>query len=535
MANLDLSKYGITGVTEIVHNPSYDVLFAEETKPGLEGFEKGQVTNMGAVNVMTGVYTGRSPKDKFFVKDETSENTVWCTSEEYKNDNKPVDAKCWAAVKDLATKELSNKRLFVVDAFCGANENSRLKLRFIMEVAWQAHFVTNMFIRPTAEELANFGEPDFVIMNASKAKVENYKELGLNSETAVVFNLTEKIQVILNTWYGGEMKKGMFSYMNYLLPLNGMASMHCSANTDKEGKSSAIFFGLSGTGKTTLSTDPKRLLIGDDEHGWDDEGVFNFEGGCYAKVINLDKESEPDIWNAIKRDALLENCTVNAEGEINFADKSVTENTRVSYPIYHIENIVKPVSKGPHAKQVIFLSADAFGVLPPVSILNAEQTKYYFLSGFTAKLAGTERGITEPTPTFSACFGAAFLSLHPTKYGEELVKKMEKTGAKAYLVNTGWNGTGKRISIKDTRGIIDAILDGSIDKAPTKVMPYFDFVVPTELPGVDPKILDPRDTYECACQWEEKAKDLAGRFIKNFAKFTGNEAGKALVAAGPKL
>ena len=535
MANLDLSKYGITGVTEIVHNPSYDVLFAEETKPGLEGFEKGQVTNMGAVNVMTGVYTGRSPKDKFFVKDEISENTVWWTSEEYKNDNKPVDAKCWAAVKDLATKELSNKRLFVVDAFCGANENSRLKLRFIMEVAWQAHFVTNMFIRPTAEELANFGEPDFVIMNASKAKVENYKELGLNSETAVVFNLTEKIQVILNTWYGGEMKKGMFSYMNYLLPLNGMASMHCSANTDKEGKSSAIFFGLSGTGKTTLSTDPKRLLIGDDEHGWDDEGVFNFEGGCYAKVINLDKESEPDIWNAIKRDALLENCTVNAEGEINFADKSVTENTRVSYPIYHIENIVKPVSKGPHAKQVIFLSADAFGVLPPVSILNPAQTQYYFLSGFTAKLAGTERGITEPTPTFSACFGAAFLSLHPTKYGEELVKKMEKTGAKAYLVNTGWNGTGKRISIKDTRGIIDAILDGSIDKAPTKVMPYFDFVVPTELPGVDPKILDPRDTYECACQWEEKAKDLAGRFIKNFAKFTGNEAGKALVAAGPKL
>ena len=535
MANLDLSKYGIMGVTEIIHNPSYDVLFAEETKPGLEGFEKGQVTELGAVNVMTGVYTGRSPKDKFFVMDETSKNTVWWTSEEYKNDNKPVDEKCWKACKELATKELSNKRLFVVDAFCGANENSRLKLRFIMEVAWQAHFVTNMFIRPTAEELANFGEPDFVIMNASKAKVENYKELGLNSETAVVFNLTEKIQVILNTWYGGEMKKGMFSYMNYLLPLNGMASMHCSANTDKEGKSSAIFFGLSGTGKTTLSTDPKRLLIGDDEHGWDDEGVFNFEGGCYAKVINLDKESEPDIWNAIKRDALLENCTVNAEGEINFADKSVTENTRVSYPIYHIENIVKPVSKGPHAKQVIFLSADAFGVLPPVSILNAEQTKYYFLSGFTAKLAGTERGITEPTPTFSACFGAAFLSLHPTKYGEELVKKMEKTGAKAYLVNTGWNGTGKRISIKDTRGIIDAILDGSIDKAPTKVMPYFDFVVPTELPGVDPKILDPRDTYECACQWEEKAKDLAGRFIKNFAKFTGNEAGKALVAAGPKL
>ena len=534
MANLDLTKYGITGTVEIVHNPSYDVLFAEETKAGLEGYEKGQVTELGAVNVMTGIYTGRSPKDKFLVKDATSENTVWWTSEEYKNDNKPVTTETWNALKALAAKELSNKKLYVVDGYCGANEATRLKVRFIMEVAWQAHFVTNMFIRPSKEELESF-EPDFVVYNASKAKVENYKELGLNSETAVVFNLTTKEQVILNTWYGGEMKKGMFSMMNYFNPLRGIASMHCSANTDKEGKSSAIFFGLSGTGKTTLSTDPKRLLIGDDEHGWDNEGVFNYEGGCYAKVINLDKESEPDIYNAIKRDALLENVTVDANGKINFADKSVTENTRVSYPIYHINNIVKPVSKGPHAKQVIFLSADAFGVLPPVSILNEEQAQYYFLSGFTAKLAGTERGITEPTPTFSACFGAAFLSLHPTKYAEELVKKMEMTGAKAYLVNTGWNGTGKRISIRDTRGIIDAILDGSIEKAPTKTIPYFDFVVPTELPGVDPKILDPRDTYDCACKWEEKAKDLAARFIKNFAKFTGNEAGKALVAAGPKL
>ena len=535
MANLDLSKYGITGVTEILHNPSYDVLFAEETKPSLEGFEKGQVTELGAVNVMTGIYTGRSPKDKFFVKNEASADSVWWTSEEYKNDNKPCTEEAWADLKAKAVKQLSGKRLFVVDTFCGANEATRMKVRFIMEVAWQAHFVTNMFIRPTAEELEAYGEPDFVCFNASKAKVDNYKELGLNSETATVFNLKTKEQVILNTWYGGEMKKGMFSIMNYMNPLRGIASMHCSANTDMEGTSSAIFFGLSGTGKTTLSTDPKRKLIGDDEHGWDNEGVFNYEGGCYAKVINLDKESEPDIYNAIKRDALLENVTVDANGKIDFTDKSVTENTRVSYPIYHIENIVKPVSKGPHAKQVIFLSADAFGVLPPVSILNAEQTKYYFLSGFTAKLAGTERGITEPTPTFSACFGAAFLSLHPTKYAEELVKKMEMTGAKAYLVNTGWNGSGKRISIKDTRGIIDAILDGSIDKAPTKVIPFFDFVVPTELPGVDPKILDPRDTYECACQWEEKAKDLAGRFIKNFAKFTGNEAGKALVAAGPKL
>ena len=534
MANLDLTKYGITGTVEVLHNPSYEVLFAEETKAGLEGFEKGQETELGAVNVMTGIYTGRSPKDKFLVKDATSENTVWWTSEEYKNDNKPVTTEAWKELKALAAKELSNKKLYVVDGYCGANKATCLKVRFIMEVAWQAHFVTNMFIRPSKEELESF-EPDFIVYNASKAKVENYKELGLNSETAVVFNLTTKEQVILNTWYGGEMKKGMFSMMNYFNPLRGIASMHCSANTNMEETESAIFFGLSGTGKTTLSTDPKRKLIGDDEHGWDNEGVFNYEGGCYAKVINLDKESEPDIYNAIKRDALLENVTVDANGKIDFADKSVTENTRVSYPIHYIENIVKPTSKGPHAKQVIFLSADAFGVLPPVSILNPAQAQYYFLSGFTAKLAGTERGITEPTPTFSACFGAAFLSLHPTKYAEELVKKMEMTGAKAYLVNTGWNGTGKRISIRDTRGIIDAILDGSIEKAPTKTIPYFDFVVPTELPGVDPKILDPRDTYADAAEWTKKAEDLAGRFIKNFAKFTGNEAGKALVAAGPKL
>ena len=544
MSKIDLSKYGITDVKEILHNPSYEVLFEEETKEGLEGYEKGQVTELGAVNVMTGIYTGRSPKDKFFVYNEASKDTVWWTSDEYKNDNKPCSEEAWADLKAKAVKQLSGKRLFVMDTFCGANPATRLKVRFIMEVAWQAHFVKNMFIRPTEEELANYGEPDFVSFNAAKAKVENYKELGLNSETATVFNLKTNEQVILNTWYGGEMKKGIFSIMNYLNPLRGIASMHCSANTDKEGKSTAIFFGLSGTGKTTLSTDPKRLLIGDDEHGWDDNGVFNYEGGCYAKVINLDKESEPDIYNAIKRDALLENVTVDANGKIDFADKSVTENTRVSYPIDHIENIVKPVSKGPHAKQVIFLSADAFGVLPPVdafgvlppvSILTPEQTQYYFLSGFTAKLAGTERGITEPTPTFSACFGAAFLSLHPTKYGEELVKRMNAVGAKAYLVNTGWNGTGKRISIRDTRGIIDAILDGSIEKAPTKKIPYFDFEVPTELPGVDPAILDPRDTYAEPAQWDEKAKDLAGRFVKNFEKFTGNDLGKSLVAAGPKL
>ena len=533
MATLDLTQYGITGSTVIAHNPSYEQLFAEETKAGLEGYEKGQNTELDAVNVMTGVYTGRSPKDKFIVMDENSKDTVWWTSDDYKNDNKPITEAAWAELKDIAKKELSNKNLYVVDCFCGANADTRMAVRFIVEVAWQAHFVTNMFIRPTAEELENF-EPNFIVYNASKAKVENWKELGINSETCVAFNITSREQVIINTWYGGEMKKGMFSMMNYYLPLQGIASMHCSANCDMNGENTAIFFGLSGTGKTTLSTDPKRRLIGDDEHGWDDNGVFNFEGGCYAKVINLSKENEPDIYGAIKRNALLENVIVSEDGVIDFNDKSATENTRVSYPIDHINNI-QPGSSAPAAKNVIFLSADAFGVLPPVSILTPEQTQYYFLSGFTAKLAGTERGITEPTPTFSACFGQAFLELHPTKYAQELVKRMEQSGAKAYLVNTGWNGTGKRISIPDTRGIIDAILDGAILKAETKKIPMFDFEVPTALPNVNPAILDPRDTYECACQWEEKAKDLAARFIKNFAKYTTNEAGKALVAAGPQL
>ena len=536
METYGIEKYGITGTTEIVHNPSYEALYEEETKPGLTGYEVGQKTELNTINVMTGIYTGRSPKDKYIVMDENSKNTVWWTSDAYKNDNHPMSEETWKTVKELAIRELSNKKLYVVDAFCGANKDTRMAVRFIVEVAWQAHFVTNMFIRPSEEELKNF-KPDFIVYNASKAKVENFKELGLNSETCVAFNITSREQVIINTWYGGEMKKGMFSMMNYYLPLKGIASMHCSANTDMNGENTAIFFGLSGTGKTTLSTDPKRLLIGDDEHGWDDNGVFNFEGGCYAKVIGLDKDSEPDIYNAIRRDALLENVTVDDNGKIDFNDKSVTENTRVSYPIDHIEKIVKnvkPVSAGPAAKNVIFLSADAFGVLPPVSILTPEQTQYYFLSGFTAKLAGTERGITEPTPTFSACFGQAFLELHPTKYAEELVKKMKASGAKAYLVNTGWNGTGKRISIKDTRGIIDAILSGAINTAPTKVIPTFNFEVPTELPGVDSGILDPRDTYQNVADWEAKAADLAARFTKNFVKYTGTEAGKALVAAGPE-
>ncbi|MBP3795816.1 MAG: phosphoenolpyruvate carboxykinase (ATP) [Bacteroidales bacterium] len=538
MPKMDLSKYGIKGVKEVLYNPSYEVLYNEETKPGLEGYDKGQVTELGAINVMTGVYTGRSPKDKYIVYDKTTKEgkpgEIWWTTEGYPNDNHKMSEKTWKVVKKLAQKQLSSKRLFVVDGFCGTHADTRMKVRFIMEVAWQAHFVTNMFIRPKNQKEFD-QEPDFVVYCAAKAKVENYKELGLRSETCVAFNVTSREQVILNTWYGGEMKKGMFSMMNYYLPLKGIAAMHCSANTDMNGENTAIFFGLSGTGKTTLSTDPKRLLIGDDEHGWDNKGVFNFEGGCYAKVIKLDKESEPDIYNAIRRDALLENVTVDKAGKIDFNDKSVTENTRVSYPIYHINNIVRPDSHGPAAKQVIFLSADAFGVLPPVSILDPEQTKYYFLSGFTAKLAGTERGITEPTPTFSACFGQAFLELHPTKYAEELVKKMKKSGAKAYLVNTGWNGTGKRISIRDTRGIIDAILNHSIDKAPTKVIPFFNFTVPTKLAGVDTGILDPRDTYKKASEWEEKAKDLAARFIKNFKKYESNRAGKALVKAGPQL
>ncbi|HIF9522465.1 TPA: phosphoenolpyruvate carboxykinase (ATP) [Photobacterium damselae] len=530
--NMDLSQYGIKNVTEVVRNPSYEMLFEEETKPGLEEYEKGVVTELGAVAVDTGIFTGRSPKDKFIVKDDTTRDTMWW-ADQGTNDNKALGQEAWNDLKALVTDQLSGKRLFVVDGYCGANPDTRLCIRVITEVAWQAHFVKNMFIRPTEAELEGF-EPDFVIMNGSKCTNPKWEEHGMNSENFTVFNLSEKMQLIGGTWYGGEMKKGMFAMMNYFLPLRDIASMHCSANMGENGDV-AVFFGLSGTGKTTLSTDPKRALIGDDEHGWDDHGVFNFEGGCYAKTINLSKEAEPDIYNAIRRDALLENVTVRGDGSIDFNDGSKTENTRVSYPIYHIDNIVKPVSKGGHANKVIFLSADAFGVLPPVSKLTPEQTKYHFLSGFTAKLAGTERGITEPTPTFSACFGNAFLTLHPTKYAEVLVKRMEAAGAEAYLVNTGWNGTGKRISIQDTRGIIDAILDGSIDKAQTKHIPIFNLEVPTALPGVDSNILDPRDTYTDPLQWESKAKDLAERFVNNFDKYTDTTEGANLVAAGPQL
>jgi phosphoenolpyruvate carboxykinase (ATP) len=531
---LDLSKYGIQDPKEVIYNPSYEFLHEEELKPDLEGYERGQLTESGAVNVMTGVFTGRSPKDKFIVMDDASRDTIWWTSEHAPNDNKPLSPEAWADLKKLVAKQLSGKRLFVVDSFCGTNVDTRLKVRFIMEVAWQAHFVKNMFIRPTDEELAEFGEPDFVVMNGSKTSDMDWKAHGLNSDVFTVFNLTEKMQVIGGSWYGGEMKKGMFSMMNYFLPLNGVASMHCSANVGKDGDT-AIFFGLSGTGKTTLSTDPKRALIGDDEHGWDDEGVFNFEGGCYAKTIRLSAEAEPDIYKAIKQYALLENVTVDPNGKIDYDDATTTENTRVSYPIHHIENIVEGVSKAGPAKTVIFLTADAFGVLPPVAKLTPDQTEYHFLSGFTAKLAGTERGVTEPQPTFSACFGKAFLSLHPTKYAEELIKRMKPAGAKAYLVNTGWNGTGNRISIQDTRGIIDAILDGSIEKAETKMIPVFNLEVPTALPNVDSGVLDPRDTYADPAEWQGKAEKLAKLFIDNFVQYTDNEEGKRLIAAGPQL
>lgn len=530
----DLAEYGITDAAEIIYNPSYDLLYQEETAPDLKGYERGSVTNLGAVAVDTGIFTGRSPKDKYIVRDDVTRDTVWWSDQgKGKNDNHPLSVEVWQHLKSLVTKELSGKRLFIVDAFCGANSDTRLSVRFITEVAWQAHFVKNMFIRPTDEELANF-KPDFIVMNGAKCTNPQWKEQGLNSENFVAFNLTERIQLIGGTWYGGEMKKGMFSIMNYLLPLKNIASMHCSANVGEKGDV-AIFFGLSGTGKTTLSTDPKRQLIGDDEHGWDDDGVFNFEGGCYAKTIKLSEEAEPDIYHAITRDALLENVVVLEDGSVDFNDGSKTENTRVSYPIYHIHNIVKPVSKAGHAKKVIFLTADAFGVLPPVSRLTADQTQYHFLSGFTAKLAGTERGVTEPTPTFSACFGAAFLSLHPTKYAEVLVKRMQAAGAQAYLVNTGWNGTGKRISIKDTRAIIDAILSGEIDNAETFTLPIFNLAVPTALPGVNPDILDPRDTYASKEQWQEKAEDLAQRFVTNFDKYTDTPAGAALVKVGPKV
>ena len=538
MSNINLSSYGIIDVKELYYNPNYDLLFKHETDPSLEGYERGYITELGAVNVDTGIFTGRSPKDKYIVREPNTENTVWWAENGRKSsDNKPIDQEVWNHLKDISAQQLSGKKLYVVDAYCGANPNTRLSVRFVMEVAWQAHFVKNMFIRPTDEELENFN-PDFVVLVASKTSNTKWKEQNLNSEVYVAFHLTERMAVIGGTWYGGEMKKGIFSVMNYFLPLQGIAAMHCSANVGKQDDV-AVFFGLSGTGKTTLSADPNRLLIGDDEHGWDENGVFNFEGGCYAKCIDLDPQKEPDIYAAIRRDALLENLDVDSAGKIDFASKRKTENTRVSYPIYHIENIVKPVSKAGHAQHVIFLTADAFGVLPPVAKLTPNQTQYHFLSGFTAKLAGTERGVTEPQPTFSSCFGQAFLMLHPTVYSRELVKKMLEHNSTAYLVNTGWiggaYGVGRRIDLPSTRAIINAILDGSIENAEFEIMPIFNLQVPKSLAGVDSKMLNPRNSWSSPEAWEAAASSLAQKFIKNFENFADNDAGRKLIAAGPVL
>ena len=528
-----LQEIGIENIQEIFYNPSYETLYEKENSKDLEGFEKVQNTEFGAVNVMTGIYTGRSPKDKYILKDENTKNNLWWTSDTSKNDNKPINKEVWNNLNGIVTKQLSNKKLYVIDAFCGANKDTCLKVRFVMEVAWQAHFVKNMFIRPTEEELKDF-IPDFHVLNGSKSNNKNFKNDGLNSETFIAFNLTDKIQIIGGSWYGGEMKKGMFSVMNYLLPPKNIASMHCSANKGKDD-SVALFFGLSGTGKTTLSTDPKRELIGDDEHGWDEDGVFNFEGGCYAKTIDLDKDKEPDIYKAIRRDALLENVTVNAKGEVDYSDTSVTQNTRVSYPIHHIDNIVKPISKGKHASKIIFLTADAYGVLPPVSRLSYEQAEYHFLSGFTAKLAGTERGVTEPQPAFSACYGAAFLMLHPTMYSNVLSKKMKAANSKVFLVNTGWNGQGERISLKNTRLIIDAILNNELDEVETENIPYFNLEIPVKVKNVPTELLDPRNTWSSSNLWNNKAKELADLFINNFRKFCDNDHGKNLQKAGPIL
>jgi phosphoenolpyruvate carboxykinase (ATP) len=526
----ELHNLGITGYHDVSYNPSYEDLYQAEVSHFRKGFEKGAITDTGSVAVKTGIFTGRSPKDRYIVQDDETKDTIYWD----KKVNFPTTVEIWKDLKALVLDQLStSKKLYVVDAFCGTNVNTRLKVRFIMEVAWQAHFVTNMFIRPSTYELENFGEPDFIVMNGSKATNPNWREQGLNSENFILFNLTEKIQIIGGTWYGGEMKKGMFAMMNYYLPLRGIASMHCSANVGEEGDV-AIFFGLSGTGKTTLSADPKRYLIGDDEHGWDDKGVFNFEGGCYAKVIDLSQDKEPEIWKAIKRDALLENVLVNENGEIDYSDHSITENSRVSYPIQHINKIILP-SKSGHASKIIYLSADAFGVLPPVSILDEKQAQYHFLCGYTSKLAGTERGITEPEPSFSPAFGEAFLTLHPTMYSKTLIGKMKEHGAKAYLVNTGWNGTGKRISLKNTRAIIDAIMSGEIEEKQTKLIPYLNLLIPTELTNVSTAILDPRDTYKDKEEWVRKAKDLVSRYIKNFEQYTNTDEGKRLVKAGPSL
>ncbi|MBK0095787.1 phosphoenolpyruvate carboxykinase (ATP) [Erwinia sp. S63] len=529
-----LSSLGINDVSEIVYNPSYELLFEHETSADLEGPARGILTTSGAVTVDTGEFTGRSPRDKYIVRDDVTRDTLWWSDAGLgRNDNKPMSTEVWAHLKSLVTDHLSEKALYIVDAWCGASADTRLAVRFVTEVAWQAHFVKNMFIAPTAEELASF-TPDFTVINGAGCVNPQWQEQGLNSENFVAFNLTENIQLIGGTWYGGEMKKGMFSVMNYLLPLKGIASMHCSANRG-EKDDVALFFGLSGTGKTTLSTDPRRQLIGDDEHGWDADGVFNFEGGCYAKTINLKAESEPEIYGAIRRNALLENVVVLEDGSVDYADGSKTENTRVSYPLSHIENIVQPVSRAGQPSRIIFLAADGFGVLPPVSRLTPEQMQYHFLSGFTSKLAGTERGITAPTPTFSACYGAAFLMLHPTQYADVLQEKVAQSDAEVWLVNTGWNGAGERLSLKDTRQIVNAILEGETGALREETLPIFGLAIPQEIAGVNVNTLDPRNGWASPAEWQEAAEKLAQLFINNFKQYSNNEAGARIAQAGPHL
>ncbi|WP_169752852.1 phosphoenolpyruvate carboxykinase (ATP) [Campylobacter mucosalis] len=522
----DFESLGLADIKKVYHNLSYDELFNHEVKNG-----EGRVSSNGTFMVDTGVFTGRSPKDKYFVKQDPSGKFI-----AWGKVNKPISKELFTKLLSKAKAQLSGKEIYVQDAFCGASAKSKKAVRFVTEVAWQAHFVKNMFIRPNDNELANF-KPDFVVFNACKCVNDEWQKDGLNSEVFVIFNVEENVAVIGGTWYGGEMKKGIFSMMNYWLPLEGKLSMHCSANVGKDGDT-ALFFGLSGTGKTTLSTDPHRKLIGDDEHGWDDEGVFNFEGGCYAKCINLDPDSEPEIYNAIRRDALLENVVADANGVVDYKDGSKTENTRVSYPIEHIDNH-EPSLSASHPKNIIFLTADAFGVLPPVAKLTKEQAMYYFLSGYTAKVAGTERGITEPVATFSACFGEPFMPLHPTAYAKLLGEKIDKHGVSVYLVNTGWSGgaygVGKRMSIKATRACINAILDGSIKNCEFENFDKFNLAIPKELSGVETKLLNPINTWANQDEYIAQRDKLATMFSENFKRYEDVKEGVEYAKAGPKL
>lgn len=525
--NQFLQQHFIQSTKQIIYNPSYQQLRQYQLA---NPTHNTTLTNLNAIAIDTGKFTGRSPKDKYIVKDNTTQNTIWW-NETAKNDNKPISPQIWQHLQQLVGNYLSNKTLYVIDAICGASDKNNLKVRFIAETPWQAHFVKNMFIpmQPT-----DTNRPiDFTVIAGCGAVNNNWQQQGLNSENFIAFNLSQNVQLIGGTWYAGEMKKGLFSVMNYLLPQKNVASMHCAANVSKNGNVN-LFFGLSGTGKTTLSSDSNQQLIGDDEHGWDDEGVFNLEGGCYAKVINLSQQNEPDIYNAIKENALLENVVIK-DNNVNFSDSSKTENTRVSYPINHINNIVKPKSKGTHAKNIIFLTADAFGVLPPVAVLKGNQIPYYFLSGFTAKMAGTEIGVTKPTPTFSACFGAAFLTLNPITYANILLNKINTYNANVYLVNTGWNGENKRISIANTRTIINAILNNTINNAPLTTLPVFNLQMPTQLHNLNSSILNPSASYSSTALWHSKAVSLATLFIENFKKFNTQSNYNSLIQGGPKL